>query len=214
MSTDASMSATISCDVLVVGGGAAGLSAAAAAADRGASVVVVERDHELGGILNQCIHNGFGLHRFGEELTGPEFAARDVARVEAAPQVEVLLDTTVLSIGEGRAGRHDACVVGAACGLAHVDCGAVVLACGCRERTRGQINIAGGRPAGGSGATSSASPDDLLPATGDSPAPVALDGGLLALSGATARRRRGRRPWRFRSDVVAFRSSSAARLGG
>lgn len=148
MSTDASMSATISCDVLVVGGGAAGLSAAAAAADRGASVVVVERDHELGGILNQCIHNGFGLHRFGEELTGPEFAARDVARVEAAPQVEVLLDTTVLSIGEGRQGRHDACVVGAACGLAHVDCGAVVLACGCRERTRGQINIAGGRPAG------------------------------------------------------------------
>lgn len=139
----------LSCDVLVVGGGAAGLSAAGAAADAGAEVIVVERESRLGGILNQCIHNGFGLHRFGEELTGPEFAARDVERVEASDKVTVMLETSVLSlVPAGAGGRIAATVVGQATGLAHVSCGAVVLACGCRERTRGQINIAGGRPTG------------------------------------------------------------------
>ena len=142
------MTNAISCDVLVVGGGAAGLSAARAASERGASVCLVERGECLGGILVQCIHNGFGLHRFGEELTGPEYAERDASVVEADPNVRVLLATTVLSLGRREDGRHDACLVGSEVGLAHVDCGSVVLACGCRERTRGAINIAGGRPAG------------------------------------------------------------------
>lgn len=140
----------LSCDVMVIGGGAAGLSAAAAAAEVGAGVIVVEREAVLGGILNQCIHNGFGLHRFGEELTGPEYAARDVARVESSDRIEVMLETTVLSMepSPGGDGRIDVSLVGESSGLAHVSCGSVVLACGCRERTRGQINIAGGRPAG------------------------------------------------------------------
>ncbi|MCH4054217.1 MAG: FAD-dependent oxidoreductase [Atopobiaceae bacterium] len=137
----------LSCDVLVVGGGAAGLSAANAAAYKGAKVLIVEREGELGGILNQCIHNGFGLHRFGEELTGPEFANKDEVKVEANPSIEVELGCSVLELAHD--GNHlRATVSSEALGLAHVSCGAIVLACGCRERTRGQINIAGGRPAG------------------------------------------------------------------
>ena len=137
----------LSCDVLVIGGGAAGLSAAASAAEAGASVLIVERERELGGILNQCIHNGFGLHRFGEELTGPEFANRDIVRVLASDKVDVELGCSVLSLAHDGE-RIDATLASEELGLAHASCGAVVLACGCRERTRGQINIAGGRPAG------------------------------------------------------------------
>ena len=136
------------CDVLVVGGGAAGLSAAVAAAQAGAHVLIVEREHELGGILQQCIHNGFGLHRFGEELTGPEYASRDVRQVEASDCIDVELDTSVMSLAEGEGGRIVATISGQHAGYARVDCGAVVLACGCRERNRGNINIAGTRPAG------------------------------------------------------------------
>jgi NADPH-dependent 2,4-dienoyl-CoA reductase/sulfur reductase-like enzyme len=137
----------LTCDVLVVGGGAAGLSAAASAAESGAKVLIVEREGELGGILNQCIHNGFGLHRFGEELTGPEFANKDIVRVEASDKIDVELGCSVLSLAHDGE-RIDATISSEELGLAHVSCGAVVLACGCRERTRGQINIAGGRPAG------------------------------------------------------------------
>ena len=137
-----------SCDVLVIGGGAAGLSAANSAAEAGATVLIVEREDELGGILNQCIHNGFGLHRFGEELTGPEFAGRDIERVQASDKISVELSCSVLSLAHGENGRIDATISGLEQGLAHVDAGSVVLACGCRERTRGQINIAGGRPSG------------------------------------------------------------------
>jgi len=136
------------CDVLVVGGGAAGLSAAVAAAKAGAHVLVVEREHELGGILQQCIHNGFGLHRFGEELTGPEFASRDIREVEASDLIDVELDTSVVSLAAGPDGGHVATISGPRVGYTRVACGAVVLACGCRERNRGNINIAGTRPAG------------------------------------------------------------------
>ena len=138
----------LTCDVLVIGGGAGGLSAAVSAADHGASVIIVEREDELGGILNQCIHNGFGLHRFGEELTGPEFAARDIVKVEQSDRISVELGCSVLSLAREDDGTIVATVSGLEMGLAHVRCGAVVLACGCRERTRGQINIAGGRPSG------------------------------------------------------------------
>lgn len=136
------------CDVLVVGGGAAGLSAAVAAADAGAHVLIVEREDELGGILQQCIHNGFGLHRFGEELTGPEFASRDIRLVEASDLIDVELETSVMSLDEGDDGRLVATISGPRMGYARVSCGAVVLACGCRERNRGNINIAGTRPSG------------------------------------------------------------------
>ncbi len=138
---------SLSCDVLVIGAGAAGLSAAVSAAEAGARVLMVEREDELGGILNQCIHNGFGLHRFGEELTGPEFAYRDIQRVIQSDAIHVELNCSVLSLARDGEGI-DATMTSARLGLVHASCGAVVLACGCRERTRAQINIAGGRPAG------------------------------------------------------------------
>ena len=138
----------ITCDVLVIGGGAAGLSAANSAASDGASVLVVEREPALGGILQQCIHNGFGLHRFGEELTGPEFAQRDIDELETHDNISVELNCSAIEIKNLDNGRHVVTVVGDTLGMAHVDCGAIVLACGCRERTRGQINIAGSRPSG------------------------------------------------------------------
>ncbi|MCH3968053.1 MAG: FAD-dependent oxidoreductase [Atopobiaceae bacterium] len=138
-------------DVLVIGGGAAGTAAAAAAAAAGSDVLLVEREGHLGGILEQCIHNGFGLHRFGEELTGPEYAARDVDRVMASERVQVLLDTSVLAVTpQRRLGVRlcDVTLVGPDIGQVHVRARSVVFACGCRERSRGAINIAGTRPAG------------------------------------------------------------------
>ena len=85
-------------DVIVIGGGPAGLAAACSACEKGAKkVLVIERDKELGGILNQCIHNGFGLHRFKEELTGPEYAQRDIDRAREMG-IEIQTDTTVLSV--------------------------------------------------------------------------------------------------------------------
>ena len=89
-------------DVAVIGGGPAGLAAALKASEAGAKVIVLERDSEPGGILQQCIHNGFGLHYFGEELTGPEYAGRFLQKVKADPNIEVLCDTMVLSFTQQR----------------------------------------------------------------------------------------------------------------
>ncbi|MDD5858534.1 MAG: FAD-binding protein, partial [bacterium] len=133
-------------DLIVVGGGPAGLAAACKAWACGLRrVLVVERDKELGGILNQCIHNGFGLHRFGEELTGPEYAGRFLAML-GGTGVEVWLDTMVLQLVPGRAGApHQIHAVNGSRGYQVLETRAVVLAMGCRERTRGAISLPGER---------------------------------------------------------------------
>lgn len=131
-------------DVIVIGGGPGGLAAAYAACEGGASsVLVIERDTEVGGILNQCIHNGFGLHYFREELTGPEYAGR-FRDMLAGTCAEVLTGTMVLELDKE---RHVRCI-SPELGYCEFSAGAIVLAMGCRERTRGAIAIPGDRPAG------------------------------------------------------------------
>ena len=131
-------------DLIVIGGGPAGLAAACAAWDSGLRrILIVERDRELGGILNQCIHSGFGLHHFKEELTGPEYAQRFI-RLLGETGVEVRLDTMVLEITPQRQVH----MVGSAVGYRVEEANAILLAMGCRERTRGAIAIPGQRPAG------------------------------------------------------------------
>ncbi len=128
----------------VIGGGPAGMAAAAAAYDSGITdVTVFERDSELGGILNQCIHNGFGLHTFKEELTGPEYAARYIEQVKQRG-IHCETDSMVLSISP----EKQITVVSKARGMRVIGADAIILAMGCRERPRGALNIPGMRPQG------------------------------------------------------------------
>ena len=130
-------------DVVIVGGGSAGLAAAIEVKKSGLDALILERDYELGGILLQCIHNGFGLHEFGEELTGPEFAQRFINQVNEL-KIPYLLDTMVIEITPDKV----VYAVNKKDGLIMIKSKAIILSMGCREKTRGAINIPGFRPAG------------------------------------------------------------------
>ena len=133
-------------DTAVIGGGAAGMAAALEVRARGHRVCIVERDDELGGILLQCIHNGFGLHEFREDLTGPEYAGRAIREV-AESEITIFTRTTVSEIASHGGGRELTCY-SAENGVVKIASRAIVLAMGCRERNRGNLRIPGSRPAG------------------------------------------------------------------
>ena len=130
-------------NVVIIGGGPAGLAAAMSAYDSGEKdILILEREDKLGGILNQCIHNGFGLHTFNEELTGPEYASRFIEEVKKR-NIKYMLNTTVIEITKDKEIKALSSE-----GLMLIKAEAIILSCGCRERPRGAINIAGSRCAG------------------------------------------------------------------
>ena len=132
-------------DIVIIGGGPAGLSAAYSAYENGArSILIIERDFELGGILQQCIHNGFGLHHFKEELTGPGYAQRCIELIANKPEIVTMVDTMVLDIST----EKKIIAVSPKEGLMKITGKTIILTMGCRERTRGAIRIPGERPAG------------------------------------------------------------------
>ncbi|GHT68063.1 pyridine nucleotide-disulfide oxidoreductase [Spirochaetia bacterium] len=145
----------LSFDAVVIGGGAAGMAAALELDSSGFSCAILEREDHLGGILMQCIHNGFGLHEFKEELTGPEFAERFIEKT-LKTKIAVYLNTTVTSIrpdasyseGKGAGVCKELFCVSPDQGVLHIHARSVVLAMGCRERNRGNVRIPGSRPAG------------------------------------------------------------------
>ena len=132
----------ITCDCLVIGGGPAGMSAGLSAAQNGSNTIIIERNNTLGGILNQCIHNGFGLHYFGEELTGPEFANRFIKKVKKQPNLKVMLNTFVTKIEPNKV------TITSTNGIDIIKCKSIILAMGCREKTPASILLTGTRPVG------------------------------------------------------------------
>ena len=131
-------------DLIIIGAGPAGLASAISAKENGIdNILLIERDIRLGGILNQCIHNGFGLHRFNEELTGSEYANKDIQKIEEY-KIDYLLDTMVINLEPDKTVHF----INKDLGYVTMKPKAVIIATGCRERTRGALNIAGSRPSG------------------------------------------------------------------
>lgn len=131
-------------DVTVIGGGPAGMSAAVRLGRADCKVALIDREPALGGILMQCVHNGFGLHHFKADLTGPEYAERLIADVQACPAIDVYTNTTVTDLNA----QHQVTTMSPERGILHLENKAVVLAMGCRERNRGNITTPGTRPSG------------------------------------------------------------------